>query len=440
MIRDVLRLVSKPAQDEQQRGNMSMQYFIVSSTPLSLWRRIVPMLHRSGLSEHVQTDQMAGRGIGGLDDNHSRARLPDITSPDRILDAIAPPAFIDIGESAGHEQLMFWIRRFPNTHLLLLHTRPERALERAMNVGKDPAEFLDGWSNCARILLQLHRSHRNRVTLVDVDCVLAAPESFASLCQDHLGLPDSKPWTEAPLESATTSEIYRLIAAQLVIQSPGLTNILDELEASSMPVGNPARQDPVDCGSVYKNFISMESEIRRLRTDHETLNAQSTHLGADILDRDRQIEHLNGIIVEKNRQVTDLEKRISDVVKEGEEVLLRLHQTQEDLETYYLKSESDIAKRSTLEKQLHCLQDSNASVKRELERVKGRATKLARQLETTRTELQSRRNGMLSLERDHKGKNRLLRYMTNSRSWRYTALFRAFYKRFIHKPGRIASQ
>lgn len=421
MTNDVAILASRASNSRTLPVSRSKQYFILASTPFCHWRRLGPLMQGMGLLETDPTITAAWVAYtnehGG---NHS-----NFISSEHLLAATPVPSLIDSTGLADNDKFHFFLEYHPDTYLLLLHTRPEIALVRAMEAGLDPVDTLNSWRSCADDFLRIYRSNRSRVSLVDVERALASPDSYIKVCQNYLGLPANGPIPEMRPDHIAMPGAYRLIAAQLISQLSGLHNIIDELEASSLPVGEPFPQKPVDCRKVFR--------------DYQNYQAQTGKLLSEITDKNQQIESLLNRISELSHQLGDHEKKATDAEKDSEEILLQLHQTQEDLETYYLKSERDSAALLNLEQKYRELLATNESVKQSLDYHKSQTRKLKNKMETTRSALQSRRERMAILERSHRDQNRILKYMVNSRSWNITAPLRALYHRFFYKPGRNRS-
>lgn len=335
-------------------------YLIVGSTPFSRWQRILPLFTHAGISV----------ADSALVRDWSQAPVSKAAC-ERLLETCDAPSVIDAGDVTTPESLEFWISEFADTHLLLLHTRPESRLAEAMEKRLDPVTALDEWRAAARKLLQVFRRNRRRVTLVDVDCVIAAPNVFLQWCDTYLGLKSTR-WAGQDSPGPDRDfHLYQLIANQIVAQSSETQALLSELEACSLPIGDPSRPCIIDCRAAYHNHI-------------------------DLLSRSQATRVWN-------------KKQLANAQHENEVLMQQLHQTQKELEALYFHYEE---KAKGTEKEAEYLEKLDLCE----ERLKDSLSRI-QQLEE-RTAI-----------REHH-----MDYMTHSRSWRYTAPFRAIYRRLFYKP------
>ena len=250
------------------------------------------------------------------------------TEAKRFLDTLPSPALLSGEAYGGTDALSGWLAASDTVHLLLLHSRPETAIARAIS---DPVVALEDaveeWAEETENLLHVVRQNRKRATLFDADAATANPKAFRTACAEQLGLTSgeqgkegSEPASVSADGSAPPGEIQRVIAAQAVAQSTRLQDLRDELEASSVPLETSRERQTVDC----------DAALRELR--------------------------------EVNHQA-------EQTAEENELLLLQLHQVQEELENYYLEAQEKAEEVQKLTKRRNELKDEKKRLEKEKKRL-----------------------------------------------------------------------
>lgn len=286
---------------------------IAGSTPASEWGRMLPLLERAGCTlpaEALLEDwytvargnaALGQPGVATLNPGVLRQSLRSASSA--LLDTCLPPVLLVVESLDARPE--FWLKELPGARLLMFHTRPETALVAAMQADESLNDALEKWRAAAEGLLHTFRHHRRRIALIDVECALAAPIDFLRCCKTRLGL-QPLPYSTAPVVLAHTGEdIQRLVAAQMVAQQPRLAELIAELEACSLPLGEPAAAPYVDCNKVYIEQHTAQAQLRELE-DQRT---------------------------EQRRRMLESESRLAEVRAAHELALLQLHQAQDALES-----------------------------------------------------------------------------------------------------------
>lgn len=358
----------------------------------------------------------------------------------RLLPLLELAGFILPDQEADQRSPEEWLREFPGLSLLLFHARPEAFLTDAMRNGQSPAEALAQWREAAGRLLATFRHQRSRVALVDVDTVLAEPGQFLRACHDHLGMNSgyigSLPALEVASPADNLDEAYRLIAAQMITQAPDINALLMELEACSLPIGDPSAPPVVDCEQVYHDHKMLSSEIELAHKQLVEKDAQLADLQMrreEIPASRQQIADLTQSLEEQNRNVASLTKRIkqlddarktqTDLATELRNQLTQLQTTHQILETTHREStqENDL-----LLQQLHQVQEELESY--------------YLQLQSTNDKLQKAEKKQESMERMISSRDRRIRYIESSKSWKVTAPLRAIMSLFVRRPEKPASR
>ena len=183
---------------------------------------------------------------------------------------------------------------------LLLYSKPERVIAKAMQSGASCSEAFENWKEAVTNLLAFYKKHPTQAALVEVESARNNYEALVAWLQQNRGVKVSK--TVAVGAASTSSEpeesaselLQRLIATQQVAQNSGAKELLNELEAATVPLENGLFNAPQ---------MNVDTTWETL---HELISAEKV--------APQQVEQLS---------------------KENELLLLQLHNVQEELERYY---------------------------------------------------------------------------------------------------------
>lgn len=411
---------------------------VAGSTPHSGWQRLLPLFERAGctlpepmLLEEWQASVRGSAALGqpGVAMLHPGAQQQSLRAASAtLLGACLPPVLLSVEEMEARPE--FWLEELQVARLLMFHTRPETALVAAMAQDCAPDEALMQWIAAAETLVQTFRRNRRRVALLDVECALSAPIDFLRNCKTWLGLQPQPYSAAASMPERVGSDMQYLIAAQMVAQSPRLADLIAELEACSLPIGEPAVSPIIDCAALYA--IQREEQERRRIVEEEHIQyrilaeERAERLTAIECARDEAVARLREgenrladfearikVLAEIDRPDTKLtgehekkanatEQARSELAQENELLLLQLHQVQEELEIYHMKLKAANDKLRNAENEIRSYGQQLRSSKAKLE----------------------------SMERKLKFRERRIRYMEESRSWKITAPLRNAIKLF----------
>lgn len=183
------------------------------------------------------------------------------------------PAVVDPDTAAGIADLAQWLADVPFAHLLLLHQRPERPVAGAIANGEAVDDALAEWRRTAEALLAVCRRDRRRVSLLNAHAAVAAPGECLARLGNRLKQRLPKASTSAVDTTPETPVMERAIAALAVQQSEDTQALLSELEASSLPVGDPLSLVLPDTESVVQAF-STHNARQQLEEENELLLMQ----------------------------------------------------------------------------------------------------------------------------------------------------------------------
>ncbi|ADH86536.1 hypothetical protein [Desulfurivibrio alkaliphilus] len=289
-------------------------YLIIGSTPAGNWERVLPLLTEAGC--------VVPAAIG-----------PSLEQAcaDLLGTAAASPAVLATNNDTASKQLDFAANDFAQAHLLLFHSRPETALAQAMAEQGNPDQTLEKWQQAAQQLLQVYRHNRQRASLVNIDCALAAPALFMKACHKRFGLKKAKPphSNEAGSKNTESSDMHLLLAAQMVAQSAPTSELIAELEAGSLPLAEQPEPN-INCQQIHQDYQAVTRQANELK----------------------------------------------EVKEENELLLLQLHQVQEELESYYLQLQSEQEKHRQAKSELAELKKEQKRHKAKVNQLNGRIDRL----------------------------------------------------------------
>ncbi len=265
---------------------------ILAATPTSDWQRIVPLLERAGMQPEYP----------GNPESWYQTELADADT---------------------------------SKHYLLLHTRPEIALARALATGATPEAALNQWLLAAQDLVSFYKRHRRQSVMVNLAHLRAQPRAMLQAIAGSLNIhceqaADSE--AEGMLQQEELPALELLLATQLVRQTPNIDGLLAQLEACSLPLdGHGYSAPPVDVVQVIHSLKRQEFE----KAQHLDQLA-STQQALEQLQREL---NLRG---EENQtlaaQCTEADGMLGEARTENRLLLDQLHQVQEELERQILHS------------------------------------------------------------------------------------------------------
>lgn len=279
---------------------MNTNRVIATGCPRGEWESLLPVLQRGGFQ---QPDEKltgwldASIQADGASDPFLLCRNPDpaASSGGAVPDAASVPTLLADNRSLW--LLDRWATQFPAARFLLLFSRAEVALSRALLRKEDAGKFLEAWRAASRQLLQFQRRHRRRAVLMDATVLGRRPEVFADVCR-HLDISPPAQTGDAVFPIAMPV-LVKLVAERLISAQPELRALQAELEASALPLeGTDAAPllQPAELVGSLSDYLQQSSDFLHLQ------------------------EH-----------VVRLEASCKDATQEGELLLLQVHQMQEEL-------------------------------------------------------------------------------------------------------------
>jgi len=222
---------------------------------------------------------------------------------------------------------------------VLLHSRPEYCVARAISSGLDLSTSVSTWLSSAEALLACFRGKRARAILVDVDAACANPRSVLGWLFQHSD--PFKPMAEyARTKSLRVGSVQDgqdletnlnlLLAIQAVNQSEGVADLMPYYEASSVPVATGIYKKPVvDLMSTYSRLQNLNQTYAEMQDHMAICREEAEAYKTDVEDYKKQIEDFKKHIEDSKKHVEDSNKRVEDSKKELSEITEKLNQSEE---------------------------------------------------------------------------------------------------------------
>jgi hypothetical protein len=156
----------------------------------------------------------------------------------------------------------------PETRYLLVWSNPLPVVAGALGAGGDPEVIIRGWMSAAGSLLEIFRHRRAHSLMVESGTAIDRPHAFLRACRERFGfdLGTGDPGDSAaddPGAGSTRSSagpVERLIAGELVRRTPGMSALVEEIEASTFPLGESTSGE-----SPTADPLAACAELRALR-------------------------------------------------------------------------------------------------------------------------------------------------------------------------------
>lgn len=294
--------------------------------------------------------------------------------------------------------LDFWQEFEPNLHFVLVYTSPQRALAQALAAerehGSDTATLMAAWEAHQKEILRFHHRNPTRTILVDAAASAAAPAALLDICAVRWKL-DLAPVAITLSATSVAAPLVSYLAEQLRQTQPELQALQQELEAS-LQVRLPESDDS-----------SLTTELFTAVEDYKQLRSAAMRADAFALQIDAMTSQF--ALTEKKLKAEQAETR-----SESEQVLLQLHQLQEEMERGFLRNkeleEIKAKKKRTIDELTQKLAQAEATtttLKKDLENAKAnksaekdKADALAT-LATTKKDLDAARQDIKRLYGEH---------------------------------------
>lgn len=301
------------------------------------------------------------------------------------------------GDARSVWLLDFWQQFEPNLHFVLVYTSPQRALAEALAAerehGADTATLMAAWEAHQTEILRFHHRNPDRTILVDAAECGAAPDALIAACTARWDL-ELVPSTTALPALPAPAPLVGYLAEQLRLTHPGLQVLQQELESSlqvlqSEPADHAEGPDLFAAVENYRQVRNAAARTDVLALEVEVLSdqlAQATNsaskLAGEKSEIERAVAQLKQTIAQRDSEVSALKADNAEALVESEQMLLQMHQLQEELERSFSEnkklSEIKTTKKRTIDelsRKVAQSEESLAALKKEVDAAK--ANKIA---------------------------------------------------------------
>ena len=318
-------------------------------------------------------------------------------NPGRFMEQMASDIFIaniktDIwgwADTRSALLLDYWVNFDPRIQFVIVYISPQQMLANVMSTTTETLSvdaIMSAWQTYYQQLLRFYLRNPQRSILVDARESMQNPQALLKHCAEQWSWSTSNlPKNLLPLDMPQDS-LALYIAQQLSDSYPDVISLQHEIAATLTRLSdNKPIAPPMTGESLINSYRALQDrslELSKIQLAYEELAIVKAEFSDTITDYEQQeqeIEHLNQLLVAQleqvqeelksyflkneagQKQVDDLTSQLTTLAQayqqqshlateaqsqqqsaqqENELLLLQLHQVQEELETYFLKSEA----------------------------------------------------------------------------------------------------
>lgn len=263
---------------------------------------------------------------------------------------------------------------------LLLHSRPELALARALAAGEALEQAFAEWDAATDRLLAFYQGHRKQAALVDASAASTEPKALVTwLAENHPAFSDViVPDTlEGEQGVEPPNPALLLVAAQFLNNIPDLDLKLGRLEAMSVPLNEDGYVAPE---------MDLVDALQHIQQSQAFEEFQSE---GDPGHVDQELKR-----VQEKLKVTEdtFTKDLENARSETELLILQLHQVQEEMEEQYLREQRLKDELNTAKEQYQAVSESLSASKSDVSSLREQVNALAQSLEQRKRDQEIERN------------------------------------------------
>jgi hypothetical protein len=357
-------------------------YLIVGSTPGVELPALVKVLNDMG-GQALPPDATPRWQALLADFNDTASAMKEL---EKALEPAQKPTLLPVTFDIGLESLEQVMANLDDVALLLFYSRPEPFLVRAMSAETSASMALESWCTASRSMLEAIHRYRSRAVLFNAESALTSAAAFKEVCRERFRLEGRSEDKASVAAQEPMADIHRLIAAQMVVQSVDVQDLLDELEASAVPSDTLSVMPHVNCDDALAEWRG-QGESDQLKEENELL-------------------------------------------------LLQLHQVQEELESYYLQLQEAESKLREADKKYGETKKKLGQTEKKLEASETNRGETAKKLRETGDKHKAARAWEEQLKREVAEAQDTLARLRQSRSWRITKPLRGIRTFLRSWPGR----
>ncbi|GGW48491.1 hypothetical protein [Alishewanella tabrizica] len=223
------------------------------------------------------------------------------------------------------EQLTDLVVQYPK--VLLAYAAPEQTIAELLAEGIPLTDAAEQWQHHVQALLALHRQSRRKLKLLNLSQLVSCQLDDLSIIAE-LGWPLTKPLL-APL-----TQLYTVIASQLLQQDPKLSKLCQLLKASSIVISDQVQ--PANLDVILLQYQTLLSEQKQNNLQASALERKLITLNADIVDLQTQLHFAQNSLDQTVTACQEHKNEHKFLESEHAHLLSYLMKTQEELEQQFL--------------------------------------------------------------------------------------------------------
>ncbi|MEH6587182.1 MAG: glycosyltransferase family 10 [Halioglobus sp.] len=225
-----------------------------------------------------------------------------------------------------------------SAHLVMLYVPPLQSLAAAIENGEALDSALNNCKHQAESILQIYRGHRRRVTLMELQALIAEPVAALEELGKRTPLQYARPSATSPSSADKQDSTAILIAACAVQEDYDLKQLSKELEAgSALRTGDTkldlsqqllelrsVKQKDTESELLLLQLHQIQEELelyfgksqelekaRQFEQDLNSINQRYSTLDAQYSEQQKQLELTNNILRSTRHTVTQLKQSLS---------------------------------------------------------------------------------------------------------------------------------
>ena len=231
--------------------------------------------------------------------------------------------------------LNYWRDFDSQTRFILVYASPTYALAQLLQDEEASPVLVENlcssWASVNEELLGFYIRNQDRCLLVNVEALsLPRADNLITVSRDRLGLNLFAPAEECSAPTLNDA-VFKLLATSLLQAYPAVQELYQELESVADIIcdsSEPPKDLLAQAYHQYRDFTLL----------HDDVVVESTQLNEYVTKLQTQLTQLQQeLSIEKKKP--DLNNQLATQEKENEQLLLQLHQVQEELERVFLAGE-----------------------------------------------------------------------------------------------------
>ncbi|WP_295583200.1 hypothetical protein [uncultured Lamprocystis sp.] len=257
--------------------------------------------------------------------------------------------------------LEFWRDFDPQIRFVLVYQSLDVLVAELVQSGatmsaQDLLQITRLWLSIHRELVRFHHRNRGRSILVNGDRVFQAPELFVAKASDCLQLPLHWPAAADIPAPGAPSALARLLVKSLPWVEGDVSTLWGELEAVAEFGSDEQESEHPSVEHAVTEFQGLVAALNRAESRFTIVTMENDALQQARTEHDRLVDELNSQLSAVRSAQAAAEAAVEteraakvEHVKENEQLLVHLHQVQEELERYFYKDQGDALQQAQVE-------------------------------------------------------------------------------------------